>query len=188
MGARGAKPQYATPYGAYGPKVGQIPNPAIRAPTAAPRPYNYAPAYTAAPAVASPAAALDAADGVIDGRYFGSPIVGAAAPTYAYAAPTYTAAAYSAPVAAFGGYAPTYTGYGYGAPVYSGATYGAAYAAPAFAAPAYAAPAYGATNAALALDAADGVIDGRYFGAQIAQPATSYAAAPYAPAYYGGFY
>eukprot|EP00669_Euglena_mutabilis_P011121 TRINITY_DN5794_c0_g1_i1.p3 TRINITY_DN5794_c0_g1~~TRINITY_DN5794_c0_g1_i1.p3 ORF type:complete len:107 (-),score=1.50 TRINITY_DN5794_c0_g1_i1:223-519(-) len=39
MGNTAPKVQYATPYGAYGPKVGQIPNPATR-------PAAYAPAAT----------------------------------------------------------------------------------------------------------------------------------------------
>jgi hypothetical protein len=80
--------------------------------------------------VQNSALALDAADGVIDGRYFGSPIVGGGAPV------------------------------GYAGPV--NYPYGSAIARPGFVAPRQH---FGGQNAAArALDAADGVIDGRYFG------------------------
>jgi hypothetical protein len=95
------------------------------------------------------ALALDAADGRIDGRYFGAQVaVGAPAGVagYGYGAP--------AGVAGYGYGAPAgVTGYGYGAPA------GVAVA--------------GSQSAALALDAADGRIDGRFYGAPVA------AATPY---------
>jgi hypothetical protein len=84
------------------------------------------------------ALALDAADGRIDGRYFGAQVaVGAPAGVAGYG--------YGAPAGV--------TGYGYGAPA------GVAVA--------------GSQSAALALDAADGRIDGRFYGAPVA------AATPY---------
>lgn len=97
------------------------------------RPYAASPYATARPAGVSPAYALDAADGVIDGRYYGSPIVQCGPPQYA---PQYAQPAFAAPVA---------------------------YAAPAPVT--YTAP---TQKAAYALDAADGVIDGRYYGNQVA--------------------
>jgi len=72
------------------------------------------------------AAALDAADGVIDGTYFGRRIIESGAPR-------------------------SVTRYGRGYPVYRGAS-----------------------SAALALDAADGVIDGKYFGHRIVDGARTY--------------
>eukprot|EP00670_Eutreptiella_braarudii_P004171 CAMPEP_0174300144 /NCGR_PEP_ID=MMETSP0809-20121228/58296_1 /TAXON_ID=73025 ORGANISM="Eutreptiella gymnastica-like, Strain CCMP1594" /NCGR_SAMPLE_ID=MMETSP0809 /ASSEMBLY_ACC=CAM_ASM_000658 /LENGTH=405 /DNA_ID=CAMNT_0015405685 /DNA_START=16 /DNA_END=1232 /DNA_ORIENTATION=- len=73
--------------------------------------------------------ALDAADGVVDGTFYGRPI-----------APSYGRPAYGAPA-----YGPSLS------------TYGAS---------TYRRPAYG-PSAALSLDAADGVIDGAYFGSPI---------------------
>jgi hypothetical protein len=83
----------------------------------------------------SSALSLDAADGVIDGRYFGRPIVGGA--------PALTT------------FAPTIT--------------------PSFAPTSFGVPAFGASSSALALDAADGVIDGRHFGRPIVQSAPQFA-------------
>eukprot|EP00993_Chasmostoma_nieuportense_P001093 NODE_2002_length_1308_cov_229.707028_g1905_i0.p1 GENE.NODE_2002_length_1308_cov_229.707028_g1905_i0~~NODE_2002_length_1308_cov_229.707028_g1905_i0.p1 ORF type:complete len:416 (+),score=38.42 NODE_2002_length_1308_cov_229.707028_g1905_i0:49-1248(+) len=203
------------------------------------------PAYGAygAYAPASSALALDAADGRIDGRYFGSRIVGggygagvasaayspyAPRPAYAAAAPVYTGAVapYTGAVAPYTGTASSalaldaadgridgryfgsrIVGGGYGAgvaPAYSAySPYAArAYPTPAYGtyAPAYGtyAPAYGAyapASAALALDAADGRIDGRFFGSQIvgggygavAQAPISYAPVRAAPISYGGY-
>jgi hypothetical protein len=84
-------------------------------------------------APSSAALALDAADGVIDGRHFGRPIV--QQPAFGgFSAPIQT---FGAPIQTFG--APIQT---FGAPV---------------------------TSAAFAADAADGVIDGKYFGRPIVQ-------------------
>mmetsp|Transcript_93459 Transcript_93459/g.157094 ORF Transcript_93459/g.157094 Transcript_93459/m.157094 type:complete len:378 (+) Transcript_93459:30-1163(+) len=209
-GAKKAPVYYAAPQPYAVRPTSYYAAPAYRAPVVAPT-YGYAP-RPAAPVVAtsqSSALALDAADGVIDGKFYGSP-VGVSAPTYAapapvtYAAPAYVAPTYAAPVVAgtqssalaldaadgvidgkyFGSQvavaAPTYA-----APAtYAPATYApAAYAAPTYAAPApvtYAAPTYaapvvaGTQSSALALDAADGVIDGKYFGSQVAVAAPSY--------------
>lgn len=112
----------------------------------------------------NPALALDAADGVIDGRYFGAPIAGRPAP-WGMTAPTYVATA-----------------------PYAAAPYAAA---PYAAAPYTAAPFAGPGAAALALDAADGVIDGRYFGSPVVGAAAHYAptyvpGAPFAPGPYWG--
>jgi hypothetical protein len=113
---------------------------------------------------AATAHALDAADGVIDGRHFGRPIVQAgAAPAFGgFAQP------------AFASYAPTTFGGFHAAPTYFG----------------------GASSTAAALDAADGVIDGRHFGRPIVQagaaPAFGGFAQPafasYAPTTFGGFH
>jgi hypothetical protein len=134
---------------------------------------SYATPFASPIGYGSSALALDAADGVIDGRCFGAPIAspvlgGYGAPlvgatTYAGALPyTGYAGAYATPVATsvLGGYG------GYGA-------YGA-YGVPRVASitrTTVSTPVYGAmatASPALALDAADGVIDGRYFGAPIA--------------------
>jgi hypothetical protein len=145
---------------------------------------------------------LDAADGVIDGKYFGQPIAGApitsapmmGAPVAAlgtpYAPPTYPAA-FSAPALPPYGFPATKPGFfgklraGMAAkralrtqmmprmPMMTGNTpYGVNYpfapavcpSAGAYSFPGIAAP----TSSALALDAADGIIDGTYFGQPIA--------------------
>jgi len=152
---------------------------------------------------------LDAADGVMDGRYFGTPIAGATMSGHpaarGYGAPAY--GAYGAP--AYGAYgAPAYGAYG--APAYGYGGYGAALGGPRIVSVTrstvpltgygglvggYTSPlAYGGYGApmassALALDAADGVIDGRCFGAPIASPAIGYGSSFIgAPAYgYGGY-
>jgi hypothetical protein len=91
------------------------------------------------------ALALDAADGVIDGKCFGAN-VGVAAPA------AYAPQMYSAPVS-------------YAAPV----SYGYAAQAPVAYAPAPTGYAVAPNQAsAFALDAADGVIDGRTFGTPVA--------------------
>eukprot|EP00993_Chasmostoma_nieuportense_P001909 NODE_2749_length_1103_cov_96.844262_g2624_i0.p1 GENE.NODE_2749_length_1103_cov_96.844262_g2624_i0~~NODE_2749_length_1103_cov_96.844262_g2624_i0.p1 ORF type:complete len:347 (+),score=44.94 NODE_2749_length_1103_cov_96.844262_g2624_i0:42-1043(+) len=127
----------------------------------------------------SPAAALDAADGRMDGRFFGSPIVGGG---YGVGVPAAFAPAYSlCPVAPYSGIAAPAA---YGA--YAPATYGA-----------YAPATYGAyapaASSALALDAADGRIDGRFFGSRIVGGGYGAGVAPYGayttPAYgaYGAY-
>lgn len=125
------------------------------------------------------ARALDAADGVIDGRYYGRPIVQGGAPAYATAAPFATAVPAYAPQfvgaqafpAQFGGYATS-------APLIRSAV-----------------PSVIPGGNALALDAADGVIDGRYYGRPIVQGGapvvggvSAFGAAPFAqaPVYGGG--
>eukprot|EP00999_Lentomonas_sp_LEN2_P000448 NODE_1449_length_857_cov_142.379452_g1332_i1.p1 GENE.NODE_1449_length_857_cov_142.379452_g1332_i1~~NODE_1449_length_857_cov_142.379452_g1332_i1.p1 ORF type:complete len:269 (-),score=123.99 NODE_1449_length_857_cov_142.379452_g1332_i1:50-772(-) len=110
---------------------------------------------------AQQAAALDAADGVMDGKCFGRPIVqGGAAPAFGGAYPATFAGA--APVAGYGGFAGAYPATFAGAG-YPGAFAGAGYPAT------FAGAGFGASNAALALDAADGVIDGKSFGRPIVQ-------------------
>jgi len=101
------------------------------------------------------ALALDAADGVIDGRYFGRPIVGGGAPVASRVIPTagYGYSSYASPLS-------------YGAPIASPLGY-----------PGYG---FGANQSALALDAADGRIDGRYFGRPIAGAAPVMGAYPWA--------
>jgi hypothetical protein len=97
--------------------------------------------------------ALDAADGVVDGTFYGRPI-----------APSYGRPAYGAPA-----YGPSLS------------TYGAS---------TYRRPAYG-PSAALSLDAADGVIDGAYFGSPIMSSSygpSSYGPSSYGPASYGPSY
>eukprot|EP01006_Ploeotia_vitrea_P037173 TRINITY_DN6609_c0_g1_i1.p1 TRINITY_DN6609_c0_g1~~TRINITY_DN6609_c0_g1_i1.p1 ORF type:complete len:145 (+),score=26.05 TRINITY_DN6609_c0_g1_i1:38-472(+) len=91
--------------------------------------------------VGSAALALDAADGQINGRYYGRPIIQAGG---------------GAGVAGAGA---TFAG-GYGG--YGGTTVGAG-------------------SSALALDAADGRIDGRYFGRPIVQASPTYTAPIYTP-------
>ena len=118
--------------------------------------------------------ALDAADGVIDGRYYGTPIA-TQAPYYAStpvasAAPTYVGTL--APASAYGR-APMTT--------YGPTSYGGAVVA-------------GNQQQALSHDAADGVIDGKYHGNQVFSAAptralvpsygTTYGATSYGP--YGG--
>lgn len=172
-----------------------------------------APTYANVP-VTNPALALDAADGVIDGRYFGAPI---AAPTYvanAPFAPTYAAPAaaawaptyvspavapapilpathpayypappmnpwaYGPPMGSWGygsPYGPPMAPWGYGTPFAPpvapwASPYGNPYANPYApqANPLGANAAYGAYDRqALAVDAADGVIDGKYFGSTV---------------------
>lgn len=120
---------------------------------------------------------LDAADGVMDGKYFGRPIIetSSAAPRYR----TSTAAALDAADGVIDG---KY----YGRPIIETSS---------------AAPRY-RTSTAAALDAADGVIDGRYFGRPIVEtaggsvtrryvrdyPTTSYVSPRryYGSTYYGG--
>ena len=127
---------------------------------------------------------LDAADGKIDGKIGNRKIAvnpyGPRPMPMQYAAPTYMAApqqyyapapmtysvpqTYSAPVQS---YAPQT----YSAPVQSYAAPVQSYAAPvSYGASTYGAPAYGAQSSygnALALDAADGRIDGTFYGAPI---------------------
>jgi len=112
------------------------------------------------------ARALDAADGVIDGRYYGRPIVQAGAPQFATAAPQYAQFATAAPQFAQFAAAPQYATAApqfYGATAYPG---GYATATPLIRT---AAPSVIPNNSALALDAADGVIDGRFYGRPIVQ-------------------
>jgi len=132
------------------------------------------------PASVSNAYALDAADGRIDGRYFGASIARRpmiAMPTaYHPTAPVYgmTSHAYATPVSsafAMDAADGVIDGRYYGAPVTGVAS---AYN---MAAPAYAAP----VSSAFALDAADGRIDGRYYGAPVTGVASAYNMA--APAY-----
>lgn len=130
-------------------------------------PASYPAGYPAAYS-GSAATALDAADGVLDGRYFGSRIVGAAPRAYG--------GRYYDDAAIYEGAAPTYSRYGAGyvrpasrvyAPRYSGV--GAYSPAGAY-----------SSGAALSLDAADGVIDGRYYGSRIVDGGARYAG-------YGGY-
>jgi hypothetical protein len=128
----------------------------------------------------STAAALDAADGVIDGKHFGRPIVQAGAPAFAGGLVPYTGVASqvvagpsfvgAAPVS-YGAVPAQYYG-GYGVPSY-GATYApATYGAPVYGAAPVANYGYGygrSAQRAAALDAADGVIDGKHFGRPIVQ-------------------
>jgi hypothetical protein len=94
----------------------------------------------------SSALALDAADGVIDGKFFGAGI------TQTQTQTTYPAA---------------YSGYAAQRSFVTG-------------------PAYGAASSALALDAADGVIDGKFFGAGIVNHAAYPAAYPAARSFVTG--
>eukprot|EP00992_Anisonema_acinus_P015800 TRINITY_DN9896_c0_g2_i2.p1 TRINITY_DN9896_c0_g2~~TRINITY_DN9896_c0_g2_i2.p1 ORF type:complete len:462 (-),score=116.00 TRINITY_DN9896_c0_g2_i2:58-1389(-) len=106
------------------------------------------PAYGSSYGTAANARALDAADGVIDGKYFGAPITTAAAPSTLAGATT----SYRSPMAT------SYYGTG-------------ALARP---------PAIATTPGnALALDAADGVIDGKHFGSQITAAPTGYSTSLY---------
>lgn len=126
------------------------------------------------------ALALDAADGVIDGKFFGSRIASVAPRPVATAFPTAWPASF-APAQGFApqGFAPqsfapqSFAQQSWGAPVsYSVAptSYGFATQAPrviqSHAMLPSTAP-FGNSNAAFALDAADGVIDGKYHGRQI---------------------
>jgi hypothetical protein len=134
-----------------------------------------------APGAAS-ALALDAADGVIDGRYFGAQVVNGGVGTVGVGHVGFGGfggfAAQSAVVARGGAGAALaldaadgvidgkYFGHqvvqgrpGFGAP---------AFGAPAFGAAPFGAAQFGGSNAAR-LDAADGVIDGKYFGRPIVQ-------------------
>eukprot|EP00999_Lentomonas_sp_LEN2_P000430 NODE_1432_length_862_cov_94.844898_g1325_i1.p1 GENE.NODE_1432_length_862_cov_94.844898_g1325_i1~~NODE_1432_length_862_cov_94.844898_g1325_i1.p1 ORF type:complete len:254 (+),score=124.68 NODE_1432_length_862_cov_94.844898_g1325_i1:90-764(+) len=121
------------------------------------------------------AAALDAADGVMDGKCFGRQIL--TAPTAGYA-PQYATAGY-APQYATAGFAPQYATAGF-APQYATAGFAPQYATAGFAPQGGVFP---AGSQAAALDAADGVIDGKFNGRPIVQaggayPATSFGAYP----------
>jgi len=166
--------------------------PIVSAPGPVPR-YapQYAPTYAAATYApqtygGQSALALDAADGVIDGKYYGRPIVGGSGALVPHRgfAPSYggTAFALDDPYYDGGryGYGRPWGGYGYGgyAPAY-GPSYGGGVPASAYGR--YRSPYYGAygngygyvpqysraQSQAAALDAADGVIDGKYYGRQI---------------------
>jgi len=130
-------------------------------------------------AAGSQAAALDAADGVIDGRFHGRPIVQAGGPQFA-------TRGFAAPVQTFG------------APAF-GQTFGGVQSfggVQTFGAPAGYFPqggfVGGVSSTAAALDAADGVIDGRHFGRPIVQGTSTFVQNPpiiapptagYAPAF-----
>ena len=157
-GAKKAPVYYAAPQPYAVRPTSYYAAPAYRAPVVAPT-YGYAP-RPAAPVVAtsqSSALALDAADGVIDGKFYGSPVCG----DDVHARSQYCALLHRTALRILllqvGVSAPTYAA---PAPV--------TYAAPAYVAPTYAAPVVAGTqSSALALDAADGVIDGKYFGSQV---------------------
>eukprot|EP01004_Peranema_trichophorum_P008565 NODE_7319_length_790_cov_77.182909_g6710_i0.p1 GENE.NODE_7319_length_790_cov_77.182909_g6710_i0~~NODE_7319_length_790_cov_77.182909_g6710_i0.p1 ORF type:complete len:214 (+),score=63.62 NODE_7319_length_790_cov_77.182909_g6710_i0:60-701(+) len=149
-------------YGAYGA-------PAFSAPVAAPVSYGASYGVPAAPvAYGSSFGAYSApiAAPVSFGASYGVPAapVSYAAPVSSYAAPlSYGAPAFSAPVAAYGGvrsFAPA-------APVSFGASPFTSYSG------AYSAPLAGSTTVAasqghaLALDAADGRVDGRHYGSNV---------------------
>jgi len=108
--------------------------------------------------VGSSALALDAADGVIDGRFYGRPIVQGGAPGAVVGGSPY-----------FGG-----AQFG-GAQLLSGAVQPAFYQQPVFNSVVpttqvlRTVPSNTAGSTAAALDAADGVMDGRYFGRPIVQ-------------------
>jgi len=146
-----------------------------------------------APAIAAPsfgsAFQLDAADGVLDGRFFGTQL--------AVAGPQYAGPQYAGPQYAVPSFAPAFAPGGYAPGLVAAPTQGAAFAldasdgvidgryfgsqvavaapvqqfAPAYNPGVVAAPSQGA---AFALDAADGLIDGRYFGAQVGVAAPAY--------------
>eukprot|EP01001_Neometanema_parovale_P006019 NODE_2407_length_1427_cov_323.275307_g2289_i0.p1 GENE.NODE_2407_length_1427_cov_323.275307_g2289_i0~~NODE_2407_length_1427_cov_323.275307_g2289_i0.p1 ORF type:complete len:424 (+),score=117.18 NODE_2407_length_1427_cov_323.275307_g2289_i0:58-1272(+) len=150
----------------------------------------------------SAAFALDAADGVIDGSYFGRGIVSGPGGFSATTMPTTYGST-------FGGYSsfPTTTAGGYTAGVSSFSTaypttsFPTSYPTTSYPTTSYSntsyPPMFGATttlgnSSALALDAADGVIDGKYFGSGIVSGSTAYGTSSLAlgaPATYlsGGF-
>jgi hypothetical protein len=191
---------------------------AMVAPATIASPFStYSPAVYSSPYASSSALALDAADGVIDGRYFGSPIAGGAPLATSFAAPYATsfAPSFAAPAPVFSSAIASpfasssalaldaadgvIDGRYFGSPIAGRSAFPASFAAPAFAptfAPSFAAPAYatsfapsvvapsfspfGGASSALALDAADGVIDGRFFGSPIAGGVSSFAAPSFA--------
>eukprot|EP01005_Ploeotia_sp_CARIB1_P001297 NODE_266_length_1051_cov_1103.385281_g259_i0.p1 GENE.NODE_266_length_1051_cov_1103.385281_g259_i0~~NODE_266_length_1051_cov_1103.385281_g259_i0.p1 ORF type:complete len:264 (-),score=150.72 NODE_266_length_1051_cov_1103.385281_g259_i0:259-975(-) len=136
----------------------------------------------------SQALALDAADGKIDGRYFGRPIVqaggatlggytGAVTPYSGLAQTTYGGyGGFGGGFRSLGGY-PTVVGGGLGGASYLGGGYPTTFGSfgttslggfggyPTLGATSFG----GASSQALALDAADGKIDGQYFGRPIVQ-------------------
>jgi hypothetical protein len=107
----------------------------------------YGSAYPGRSVGLSAAGALDAADGVIDGKFYGSQIV-------------------SAPIQGSSFTGSSFTGSSY--PMTTGAT--------SFGATSFGATSYGAVpSAPMSLDAADGMIDGKFFGSQIASAPFSFA-------------
>jgi hypothetical protein len=197
----------------------------------------YSPPFSAAPTYLAPgqnaAVALDAADGVLDGRFFGSNIAVQGAPTYLTppqymsspvtpAAPTYSLPAFTPtvvnakPVVAHSShqrqvpvmsqapsharqvqqapdaYAPTYTATYTLPPMLAGTTSAAVPSTEAIHQPTLYTTGQATNQNALALDAADGMLDGRFFGAPIFSmpssapvafnaPVTGYLAQPAAP-------
>jgi len=132
--------------------------------------------------VGSSAAALDAADGVIDGKFYGRPIVQQATPAFTSFGGVATTPMIGSSIGTFG--TPSVgssalaldaadgriDGQFFGRPIVQAST-------PAFTTPAFTSgvvsttPSFttGVSSAALSLDAADGVIDGKCFGRPIVQ-------------------